>query len=117
MCKAEAEAASMVVSKGREVLPANVRPTHYNLVLEPDLQAFKYTGSVTIDLDVLEDTTSIALNTIDIEVKEVEVRYGKNAVEKSPKIQCNEDNQTTTFVFKETLPGGSQAQLLINFNG
>lgn len=107
----------MVVFKGREVLPANVKPSHYDLVLEPDLEAFKYTGSVTIDLDVLEDSTSIALNTIDIEVKDVEVRNGNKAVIQSPSIEHNEDKQTTTFVFREALPGGSQAQLLINFNG
>jgi aminopeptidase 2 len=40
---------SMDVSKGREVLPANVKPVHYDLTLEPDFDKFTYNGTVTIE--------------------------------------------------------------------
>jgi len=33
----------------REVLPTNVKPLHYDLTLEPDLEKFTYNGSVTIE--------------------------------------------------------------------
>lgn len=42
----------MDVTKGREILPANVKPTHYDITLEPDLEAFTYKGKVIIELDV-----------------------------------------------------------------
>lgn len=35
--------------QGREVLPTNVKPVHYDLTLEPDFKTFKYNGTVTIE--------------------------------------------------------------------
>lgn len=50
MCKAQAETEGSVdVSKGREVLPANVKPLHYDLTLEPDFENFSYEGTVVIE--------------------------------------------------------------------
>lgn len=34
---------------GREVLPTNVKPTHYDLTLEPDFEKFTYQGTVIIE--------------------------------------------------------------------
>ena len=51
MCKhfgAEGHA-SIDITKGREVLPANVKPVHYDLTLEPDFANFTYQGTVTIE--------------------------------------------------------------------
>lgn len=33
----------------REVLPTNVKPTHYDLTLEPNFETFKYEGTVVIE--------------------------------------------------------------------
>lgn len=52
MCrKHEAEVAesNMDITKGREVLPKNVTPRHYDLTLEPDFKTFKYQGTVVIE--------------------------------------------------------------------
>ena len=51
MCKANADivGGSMDVEKGREVLPTNVKPVHYNLTLEPDFEKFSYEGTVIIE--------------------------------------------------------------------
>ena len=40
---------SMDVTKGREVLPKNVKPIHYDLTLEPDFEKFTYEGTVIIE--------------------------------------------------------------------
>jgi len=40
---------AMDISKGREVLPTNVKPLHYDLTLEPNFETFKYSGKVTIE--------------------------------------------------------------------
>lgn len=51
MCRNSAEnvGGSMDVSKGREVLPTNVKPMHYDLTLEPDFEKFTYEGTVVIE--------------------------------------------------------------------
>ena len=51
MCRAKdgLAAASVDVSKGREVLPANVKPAHYSLTLEPNFEKFTYEGEVVIE--------------------------------------------------------------------
>lgn len=52
MCKhqfAEGESSSIDVSKSREVLPANVKPLHYDLTLEPNFEKFTYEGKVVIE--------------------------------------------------------------------
>ena len=41
--------ATLDVSKGREVLPKNVKPLHYDLTLEPDFKTFTYDGTVAIE--------------------------------------------------------------------
>jgi hypothetical protein len=53
MCKlhagAEVAEGGLNVSKGREILPANVRPTNYGLTLEPNFEKLTYEGRVTIE--------------------------------------------------------------------
>ena len=43
------ESSAMDASKGREVLPTNVTPTHYDLKLDPDLVKHTYNGVVSIE--------------------------------------------------------------------
>lgn len=49
MCKRDDHASNMDVTKGREILPANVKPKHYDITLEPDLEGFTYKGKVIIE--------------------------------------------------------------------
>lgn len=46
---ADVPAGSVDVTQGREILPANVKPTNYNLTLEPDLEKFTFEGTVEIE--------------------------------------------------------------------
>lgn len=41
------------VASGREVLPTNVKPLHYDLTLDPDFEKFTYDGSVAIEYVIL----------------------------------------------------------------
>jgi puromycin-sensitive aminopeptidase len=49
-------------------LPRTVAPRRYELVLEPDLQTFTFEGTVRIDVDVHEPTTTVVLNAHDLDV-------------------------------------------------
>ncbi|KAJ9271257.1 hypothetical protein DTO212C5_2607 [Paecilomyces variotii] len=102
---------------GREVLPTNVKPLHYDLTLEPDFEKFTYEGTVIIDLDVVEDTNSISLNSNEIDIHSTTVSAGGAVVTSSPEVTYDQDAQTTTVKFKETIPAGSKAQIKQTFTG
>ena len=51
-------------------------PTHYDIHLEPDLETLTFTGSVGIDLDIIEATDSIVLNASQVEVKSATLASG-----------------------------------------
>lgn len=64
---------SLDISQGRELLPANVIPRHYDLTLEPDFKNSTYEGHVIVDLDVEEDTSSISLNTLELTIHSAKI--------------------------------------------
>lgn len=84
MCKLhggqDAASSGVNVTHGREILPANVIPKHYDLVLEPDFQKYTFNGKVTVDLDVVEDTTSVSLNTLEIDILNTKVLSGSETI-------------------------------------
>lgn len=51
MCTGDADlpGGSMVVKNARVLLPTNVKPSHYDLTLEPDFEKFTYEGNVVIE--------------------------------------------------------------------
>jgi aminopeptidase 2 len=84
MCKLDGErdvdGGGLDVTKGREILPANVIPKHYDLTVEPDFNKLTYEGSVIIDLDVAEDSTSISLNTLELDIHSTKIRSESTAI-------------------------------------
>jgi aminopeptidase 2 len=108
---------SMNVTGKRELLPANVKPTHYDLTLEPDLEKFTYDGTVVIHLDVAEDTKSIFLHSLDIDIKSTVITAGDAEVTSDPHVSYDKDKQTTMVKFDKTIPAGSKAQLKHTFTG
>ncbi|KAH8812592.1 peptidase family M1-domain-containing protein [Xylogone sp. PMI_703] len=105
------------VTHGREILPANVIPKHYDLILEPDFQNFTFNGKVTVDLDVVEDTTSISLNTLEIDIHSTKILSGSETISTAPSLSYNDNTQTTKVTFPKTIPKGSKAQLEMHFTG
>jgi len=84
MCKLHGErdvvGSGVDVTKGREILPANVIPKHYDLTLEPDFKKLTYEGTVIIDLEVAEDSTSISLNTLELDIHNTNVLSGLTTI-------------------------------------
>ncbi|MFP4512005.1 MAG: M1 family aminopeptidase [Acidimicrobiales bacterium] len=60
------ETASTEIDRYR--LPRTVVPSHYALVLEPDLEAARFSGSVQIDLEVIEPADELVLNALDLDI-------------------------------------------------
>lgn len=68
-----ADGSGAVNITGRELLPANVVPRHYDLTLEPDFAKFTFDGTVLIDVDVAEDSNSISLHTLELDIHSAKV--------------------------------------------
>ena len=59
----------MDVTKGREVLPTNARPLHYDVTLEPDFEKFTYEGTMVVEYvprGQWGSSTPPSLSTIDL---------------------------------------------------
>jgi aminopeptidase 2 len=84
MCKFHGEqdvaGAGLDVTKGREILPGNVIPRHYDITLEPDFKTLTYKGTILMDLDVVEDSTSVSLNTLELEIHNTKISSGTETI-------------------------------------
>ncbi|KAF2749750.1 hypothetical protein M011DRAFT_465417 [Sporormia fimetaria CBS 119925] len=119
MCRhqPDVDGAAMDITQAREVLPTNVKPVHYDLTLEPDFEKFTYEGKVSIDLDVVEDTTSISLNANELTIHSTTVSSNGQTIADSPSVQHDDDTQVTKVSFDKTIPAGSKATLTMTFAG
>jgi aminopeptidase N len=89
-------------------LPRLVRPTHYNVTIEPDAAALTFRGDVAISLEVLAPVQSITLNALDMKFASVRFTDSTGKVVASePKITMDEAAQTATFAFDRKIPSGS----------
>ena len=52
-------------------LPRSVRPTHYDVSVVPHAESLSFDGKVTVAIEVLEPTSSITLNAIDMSFSSV----------------------------------------------
>lgn len=69
-------------------------------------------------LDVVEDTTSIALNSLEIDIHSTTVSKGDGAVvSDTPEVTFDADKQTTIVKFDQAIPAGTKAQLKHTFTG
>ncbi|RYP76131.1 hypothetical protein DL771_001955 [Monosporascus sp. 5C6A] len=103
-------------TKGRELLPTNVIPKHYDVTLEPDFEKFTFQGKVLIDFDVQEDSKSISLHTHEIEIQSANIKSGDDITVTSSAITYDESKQVTKIELQSSIPKG-KTQLEIKFTG
>lgn len=75
MCRTQAmgDEASAVNVQSRELLPTNVVPRHYHVTLETNFEKFTFDGTVVIDLDVAEDSKSVSLHTLELDIHSAKI--------------------------------------------
>jgi aminopeptidase 2 len=98
-------------------LPKNVKPTHYDIHIEPDLDNGSFEGSVVIHFDVLEDSTFILLNTNEIEIHATTLLLSSGKATKINDIHYHEVQQTVTVPLPEPITAGSRIRLHQTFKG
>jgi puromycin-sensitive aminopeptidase len=89
-----------------------VAPTHYDIRLELDLETFTFTGSVGIDLDVIEPTDTLVLNANEVEIKSAALSDGTEITG----IAYDADMERATLSLGATLKPG-QVRLEIEHAG
>jgi aminopeptidase N len=98
-------------------LPRTVRPTHYDVAIEPDAAALAFKGTVAISIDVLKPTASITLNALDLRFASARLSEGTgDAPLATPKIEVNEAAQTATFRLDKPIPRGTY-RLALDYTG
>jgi len=95
-------------------LPRSVIPAHYAITLEPDLSEATFTGSVVIDVEVLEPVMEIVLNAIELDIVSAEVAVGGRTM--TPEVSLDEESERLTLGLDYSIPIG-HASIRISFTG
>ncbi|KAM7183835.1 aminopeptidase 2 [Rhypophila sp. PSN 637] len=95
-------------------LPKNVTPTHYELDLNLDLDGLTFCGSVISHLRVDKETTSIVINSRDLELTSTEIIAGE--ITHVPTVQHGTEPRVTLNLATPLSPG-SKVELRLLFGG
>ncbi|KAF8831487.1 hypothetical protein HHX47_DHR1000653 [Lentinula edodes] len=99
-------------------LPTNVKPTHYDLTVRTDLDKLTFDGSVTVSLDVKEETKTIVMNSSKLKLGQATVHStGSQSDQLSSEPSFDEKEKRVSFSFPTVLPAGTQAKITIGFSG
>ena len=96
-------------------LPPNVTPRRYRLRLQPDLDSFTFSGDQAVDIEILEPTSSITLNAMDLWIRGASVSVDGTAIAAGT-ISLDSSNETATLEFGQELSTGP-ARLDMSFTG
>ena len=95
-------------------LPRTVVPSRYELVLEPDLQAFTFSGSQRVEVEVTETTTKVVLNSIELDITSAALVQGERRLEAT--IALDEETERATLTLAKAAEPG-QWVLEASFTG
>ncbi|MDE2715670.1 MAG: M1 family metallopeptidase, partial [Chloroflexota bacterium] len=98
------------------MLPTNVRPSAYDLTLQPDFETFTFRGEVDIDIEIREATNEIVMNADEIEIQEARLTRADGSDVKPGCIDFDKEEETVTLGFDDELSAG-EARLHIKFTG
>ncbi|KAG9104921.1 Aminopeptidase 2 mitochondrial [Ceratobasidium sp. 370] len=103
-------------------LPTNVRPSHYDLTIQTDLEALTFKGFVIVELDILEETNTITFNSSDLVLHEEGLTVTTDAL-KTEQTQAaklahvDQKSERASIQLATPLPKGSKAQARIGYEG
>ena len=97
------------------VLPGAVRPAKYAIKLEPDLNQFTFRGEENITIDVVEATSEIVLNAIELQVESATLNKNGTAIS-AKDIRLDTSRETVTLDFGQSVTPG-KGDLALTFTG
>jgi puromycin-sensitive aminopeptidase len=96
-------------------LPRGVTPSHYDLVLTPDLDAATFTGTVTVTIDVAEATDEVVLNAEELEIASVALTTADGETRTGTAELIGDQRAVLHFV--SPVPAGTGHLLELTFSG
>jgi puromycin-sensitive aminopeptidase len=96
-------------------LPRHARPRRYELELRPDLEAARFEGDVTVELDLLERSDRLVLNAVDLDITAARIDSA-DGTDRTPALTSDAEGQTVTFRFAPPLEPGRH-RLSMDFTG
>ncbi len=87
-------------------LPKTVKPSNYNIKLTPDLTKFTFAGTVDIDVDVLEATSTVKINAKELVISAF-TATNSAGTRLDGKISLDEETEIATITFDGTLGKGA----------
>jgi puromycin-sensitive aminopeptidase len=97
-------------------LPLSAKPERYELELTPNLEASRFDGTESVSISVLEPTTKLVLNAVDLEIGNVRLEVPDGRVLEGT-VSYNEREQLATLNFAEQLEPGEGHLLSLSFSG
>jgi aminopeptidase N len=102
------------VSLQAQRLPATIIPSHYKLLLDPDIGQQKFTGEETITVQVQQATSEIVLNSLGLDISLAEATAADKTV--PARVTYDEPKETARLSLAQPLPAGA-ASLHLKFSG
>jgi len=96
-------------------LPKSVKPTNYDLTLEPDLEKFSFKGSAVIDVQVTRETKHVRMNCAEINISSATFE-GPGETFAITTVKYDKDAETATCHFPYELPV-CEGKLKLEFTG
>jgi aminopeptidase N len=113
LAASHAAAATAVTSQ----LPRSASPTHYDVALTPDAAHNTFAGKVTITLNVLEPTTTLTLNQLDMTFTSATLApVGGSGSPWTGTASADNARQTVTITFPQPIPRGAY-KLQLDYTG
>lgn len=102
--------------KGQSRLPKFAIPHRYHLTLKPNLELCNFSGSVLVDVSIVDSTRFLVLNSIDLVIHESSFTTFNNHKVVPSEVVVDNDGETIVLVFDGSLSVGDGV-LEINFAG
>lgn len=96
-------------------LPDSVRPEHYDMVIEPDLDVFSFSGRETIDIVVEKPVEKIVLNAKELEIDQAYV-YRMDGTRMVARVELDALTEMATLQFNGEVGPGAW-KLYLSFSG
>ncbi|KAK0107228.1 Aminopeptidase 2 mitochondrial [Cadophora gregata] len=102
---------------GRHTLSRSLKPSHYELCIDPYIESATFDGSITIEVEINEPTTVITINSHKLAIRSTTLFDGKGDPIKVSDTGGDSTLQTFSILLEKTLPSKSRIFIYQKFSG